>query len=101
MIQTPEQFDAALDAATRLLDAPPAEGSPAYERMMLLMKDIAAYRPRIHAAATLDPAPISEPERRRLAARLDAFEARVTPHYAGHWAAMVGGDIRPHASSAG
>jgi hypothetical protein len=26
---------------------------------------------------------------------LDAFEARLTPHFGPHWLAMIGGDLRP------
>ena len=89
MIQSPEQFDAALEAATRQLDAPPPDGSPAHDRLMDLLQAIAAYRPRIRTPEP-EADPAAQAERDRLARRLDDFEAQVTPHYGPHWAAMVG-----------
>lgn len=90
MIQTPEQFEAAMETATALLDQHPAEGTPAYGKLMALLKEIADYRPQVRSPAAAAPA-LAE-ERQRLAGRLDAFEARVTPHYGPHWSAMIGGN---------
>jgi hypothetical protein len=68
---------------------PEAEGTPGHEKLMSLMREIAAYRP-----AVLVEAPKAVPETERLARRLDAFEASLAPHYAPHWHAMIGGDLR-------
>lgn len=77
MIQSPEQIDAALEAATRQLDAPPPDGSPAHDRLMGLLQAIAAYRPRIRTPEP-DADAAARAERNRLARRLDDFEAQVT-----------------------
>lgn len=90
MIQTPAQFEAAMETATALLDQHPPEDSPSHAKLMALLKEIADYRPRVRAP--LAAASALADERERLARRLDAFEARVTPHYGPHWSAMIGGD---------
>jgi hypothetical protein len=90
MIHSHEQFELKLDEATRLLDTPPLEGTPGHEKLLGLMHEIAAYRP-----AVLVDAPKAVSETDRLAQRLDAFEARLTPHFGPHWHAMIGGDLRP------
>jgi hypothetical protein len=89
MIRSHTQFELKLDEATRLLDIPLVEGTPGHEKLMSLMREIAAYRP-----AVLVEAPKAVPETERLARRLDAFEASLAPHYAPHWHAMIGGDLR-------
>jgi hypothetical protein len=90
MVWNEEEFDAALREADAMLDNPPVEGSPAYERLITLLADIASYRPNIFKPA--EP-PLSE-ERARLAKHLESFEARVKPHYGPHWSSLVGGDFR-------
>ena len=92
MIRSHAQFEFKLDEATRLLDAPPAEGTPEHEHLLDLMREIAAYRPTVRVAS-----PKAVPEAERLARRLDAFEARLTPPFGPHWHAMLGGDLRPAA----
>ena len=83
-------FEAALKEAGRLLDQHPAEGGPEHARLMVLLKDIADYRPNIFIPAEDEVAA----ERARLAKHLDAFETRVTPRYGPHWASLLGGDLR-------
>jgi hypothetical protein len=90
MITGETEFEAALKEADGLLHPPPAEGSPEHARFMDLLKDIAAYRPNIFTPA--EPA-INE-ERARLAKHLDAFEARMKPHYGPHWETLLGGNFR-------
>jgi hypothetical protein len=91
MILNHEQFETALDEASRILEAPPAEGTPSYNRLLALMHDIAAYCPAIQVSS-----PKFEPsEAERLSKRLDAFEAQIRPHFGPHWHAMIGGDLRP------
>ncbi|WP_296600776.1 hypothetical protein [Phenylobacterium sp.] len=91
MIQTHEQFEAALDAATHVLEDPPEPATPAHERLMALLKDIAAYRPQIQAPAEAD----DDGERARLAKRLEEFESKVAPRYEHEWRPMLGDDIWP------
>ncbi len=95
MIHSRELFESAIDEATRLLDALPAEGTPSYQRLMDLMREIAAYRPEV-----LIQSPADRPETKRLTHRLNAFEARVTPHFGPHWHAMVGGDLKSDGEAA-
>ena len=90
MIRSHAQFEFKLDEATRLLDEPPQEGAPEHEHLLDLMQQIAAYRPSV-----LVDAPKAVPETDRLARRLDAFEARLTPPFGPHWHKMIGGDLRP------
>lgn len=91
MIQTHQQFEAALEAATRVLEEPPETGTPAYERFMALLQEIADYRPQVGAPAHTD----DDDERARLAKRLADFEAKVAPQYENEWRPMLGGDIWP------
>ena len=91
MIQTHEQFEAALDAATHVLEDPPENGTPGYEQLMALLKDIAAYRPQIQAPADVE----DDKERAHLARRLADFETKVAPRYEHEWRPMFGGDIWP------
>ncbi len=90
MIRDHAQFELKLDEATRLLDNPPAEGTPGHEKLLSLMREIAAYRP-----AVLVDEPKAIPETERLTQRLNAFAASLAPHYGSHWHAMIGGDLRP------
>ena len=90
MIRSHAQFELKLEEATRLLDEPPQEGTPAHAQLLDLMREIAAYRP-----AVLVDAPKAVPETDRLARRLDAFEARLPPPFGPHWHTMIGGDLRP------
>jgi antitoxin component HigA of HigAB toxin-antitoxin module len=91
MILNHDQFDAALDEASRILDAPPAEGTPTYLRLVGLMQDIAAYRPAILVGSPK----IAPDEAERLSKRLDAFEDQLNPHFGPHWHSMIGGDLSP------
>jgi hypothetical protein len=94
MIIDHDQFEAALDEASGILETPPTEGTPAHERLFELMRDIAAYRPAI-----LGNAPKASPsEAERLSKRLDAFGAQLKPHFGPHWHSMLGGDLNPGAS---
>jgi hypothetical protein len=91
MITGETEFEAALaQAEDLLLQSPPGEGSPEHARLMDLLKDLARYRPNIFTPAEPE---IAE-ERKRLAKRLDAFEARMKPHYGPHWATLLGGNFR-------
>lgn len=90
MITGEAEFEAALHEAESLLQPPPAEGSPEHARFMDLLKDLARYHPNIFTPA--EPA-IAE-ERARLAKHLDAFEARMKPHYGSHWDTLLGGNFR-------
>jgi hypothetical protein len=84
------EFDAVLREADALLDTPPTEGTPEYERLITLLGDIASYRPNIFKPAE----PPVDAERARLAKHLESFEARVKPHYGPHWSSLIGGDFR-------
>jgi antitoxin component HigA of HigAB toxin-antitoxin module len=88
MIRTPEQFQAALEEGTRLLNASPPEGTPDHQRLLTLMQDIAAYRPAVRWAPA-DENPAAE----RLSRQLGAFEKRLVPPLASHWRSMIGGDV--------
>lgn len=89
MIQDHKHFEAALDAAERHLDDPPAASSARHDELMALLREIAAYRPLI-----VDRPEAAEDDKlRRLGQRLDAFETRVLPQYGPHWQSMVGGDF--------
>ncbi|MEP7209711.1 MAG: hypothetical protein ABI740_02645 [Alphaproteobacteria bacterium] len=90
MIRSHAQFEFKLDEATRLLDEPPADGTPEHEKLLDLMREIAAYRPAVQVEA-----PKATSETDRLSRQLDAFEARLAPPFAPHWHAMLGGDLRP------
>ena len=91
MIKDDTQFEAALDAATRRLARPPADGSPEHDRFINLLRDIAAWRPTVQAGVTGGV----DDKRARLASKLDAFETQIAPHYGPHWRSMIGGDVRP------
>ena len=93
MIRDHEQFESTLDEATQLLAAQPQEGSSEHERLMGLMKAIAAYRPVVLSSAR------DVSDAGRLSQRLDAFEAQLPPHFSTHWSAMVGGDLRGDAGA--
>ena len=88
MIRSHEDFGVALEEATRLLDAPPAEGTPAHARVLGLMRDIAAYRPSV-----IPDIAKAETESEQLAKRLDEFESRLAPPFSSHWHSMIGGDF--------
>ena len=90
MITGEAEFEAALQEADSLLHTAPAEGTPEHERLMALLKDIAAWRPNLGHPAE----PAIAAERARLSKHLDAFEARVTPHYGPHWQSLLGGNFR-------
>ena len=94
MIQSHEAFEAILEEATRLLEAHPAEGSTSYERLISLMRAIAAYRP----ATVADERKIAS-ESERLSLRLDKFESTLPPHLSTHWHSMIGGDLGSGKSS--
>jgi hypothetical protein len=83
------RFDAELEEASILLSDHPREGTPGHDRLMILLAEIASYRPKLRESPDEQTS-----ERARLAKRLDAFEDRVIPHYGPHWASMIGGDIR-------
>lgn len=88
MINNHENLEAALEEATGLLAIAPPEGTPGHERLLALMRDIAAYRPAVivgkHEATS---------ETERLSKRLDGFESRLAPHFTSHWHSMIGGDL--------
>lgn len=90
MITGETEFEAALQEADALLERRPAEDTTEHARLLELLKDLAHWRPNV-----LTPAePALTAERARLAKRLDAFEARVKPHYGAHWDALLGGNFR-------
>jgi hypothetical protein len=91
MILNHAQFEAALDEATHLLNAPPPDGTPGHKRLLALLQDIAAYRPAVIVNARKDL-----PEAERLSRHLEAFEARLAPHFESHWHSMLGGDLSGH-----
>ena len=90
MITGEAEFEAALQEADALLDRRPAEGGPEHARLLDLLKDLARWRPNVFIPAE----PAIAAERTRLAKRLDAFEARVKPHYGPHWESLLGGNFR-------
>jgi hypothetical protein len=90
MITGEAEFEAALHEADGLLHPRPAEGTPEHARLMELLKDLARWRPNLAAPAE----PSIAAERARLAKHLDAFEARMTPHYGPHWQTLLGGNFR-------
>jgi hypothetical protein len=90
MITGEAEFETALREADGLLHTPPAEGTPEHARLMELLKDLAGWKPNLTHAAE----PAIAAERARLAKHLDAFEARVTPHYGPHWQSLLGGNFR-------
>ena len=90
MITGEAEFEAALQEADRLLDQRPAEGTPEHARLLDLLKDLARWRPNVFTPAE----PAIAAERTRLAKHLDAFEAKVKPHYGPHWESLLGGNFR-------
>lgn len=90
MITGEAEFDAALQEAEGLLHPLPAEGTPEHARLMELLTDLARWRPNLTTPAE----PEIAAERARLAKHLDAFEARMTPHYGPHWQSLLGGNFR-------
>jgi hypothetical protein len=90
MITGEAEFEAALREADGLLHTPPGEGTPEHARLMELLKDLASWRPNLGYPAE----PAIAAERARLAKHLDAFEARVKPHYGPHWESLLGGNFR-------
>ena len=90
MITGEAEFGAALQEADALLDERPAEGTPEYARLLELLKDLARWRPNVFTPAE----PAIADERARLAKHLDAFEAKVKPHYGPHWDSLIGGNFR-------
>ena len=88
MIRDHTEFEAALSEGVQLLDDAPPEGTSGHARLLVLMKEIAAYRPTVQADVQKD---VSEAV--RLSQRLDAFQARLPPHYSTHWHSMIGGDL--------
>jgi len=89
MIQSHEDFEIALEEAAGLLADHPAEGTPSQERLLSLMRDIAAYRPAI---IVKEDEPASESE--RLSQRLAEFQKSLPRHLSTHWHSMIGGDLR-------
>lgn len=77
---------------------PPAEGTPSYERLLRLMREIAPYRPAV--LVQLHDRRKTCPKHSACLRRLEAFEARLAPHLGPHWHAMIGGDLRPAGKAA-
>jgi len=90
MITGEAEFEAALKEADALLDRRPAEDTPEHARLLELLKDLARWRPNVFTPAE----PAIAAERARLAKHLDAFEAKVKPHYGPHWDSLLGGNFR-------